>query len=76
MNNSIMKKVDEIYLDKMVNKGTITNLFGLNKNIDKRDELGDIPLRDQDVQTHFEYIKEVHTQTDMTVINEKFMGKK
>jgi hypothetical protein len=33
-----MKKVDEIYIEKMSHKSTITHLFGVNKNFDSRDE--------------------------------------
>jgi len=33
-----MKKVDEIYTEKVSHKATITNLFGINKNIEKRND--------------------------------------
>ena len=38
LNVNIMKKVDEIYIEKMSHKSTITQLFGVNKNFDSRDE--------------------------------------
>ena len=38
LNINIMKKVDEIYIEKMCQKSTITYLFGVNKNFDSRDE--------------------------------------
>jgi len=31
LNHNIMKKVDEIFVEKIAHKGTLTNLFGLNK---------------------------------------------
>lgn len=37
LNHTIMKKVDEIFVEKVAHKGTLTNLFGLNKQIEKRD---------------------------------------
>lgn len=30
-----MKKVDEIFIDKASHKGTLTELFGIDKTIDK-----------------------------------------
>ena len=38
LNINIMKKVDEIYIEKMCQKSTMTQLFGVNKNFDSRDE--------------------------------------
>jgi hypothetical protein len=38
LNANIMKKVDEIYVDKMCHKSTITQLFGVNKNFENKDE--------------------------------------
>jgi hypothetical protein len=39
LNANIMKKVDEIYVDKMCHKSTITQLFGVNKNFENKDEI-------------------------------------
>lgn len=33
-----MKKVDSIFTEKVTHKATLTNLFGLNKNIDRKDD--------------------------------------
>lgn len=38
LNHNIMKKVDEIYIERVAHKGTLTNLFGLNKTIEKKEE--------------------------------------
>jgi hypothetical protein len=45
-----MKKVDEIYVDKTYHKSTITQLFGINKNFDSRDEEM-APKQDNECQT-------------------------
>jgi hypothetical protein len=45
-----MKKVDEIYLENHAHKSTITNLFGVNKNIEKVEEEAP-PLKDAEAQT-------------------------
>ena len=50
MNHNYMKKVDELYLEKMKHKGTITTLNGINKNIDKTDT-DIVPTKDSSVQT-------------------------
>jgi hypothetical protein len=47
-----MKKVDEIYIDKSCHKSTITNLFGINKNIEKVEDEAP-PMKDADAQTAF-----------------------
>jgi len=47
-----MKKVDEIYADNFCHKSTITNLFGVNKNIEKVEDEAP-PLKDTETQTVF-----------------------
>jgi hypothetical protein len=57
-----MKRTDEIYNDKNCHKSTITNLFGINKSIEKREE-EEAPTQDNECQTHIS--KGIaHTQTD------------
>jgi len=34
----VVQKIDEMYHEKMKDKATLTNLFGLNKTIDKKDD--------------------------------------
>jgi hypothetical protein len=62
LNINIMKKVDEIYVDKTCQKSTITNLYGINKNFDSID--GErAPTQDNESQTII--LKVIaHTQTD------------
>ena len=48
----MMKKVDEIYADKYCHKSTITNLFGVNKNIEKVEDEAP-PLKEANTQTVF-----------------------
>lgn len=48
LNHSIMKKVDEIFIEKISHKSTLTNLFGLNKVIDKKDD-SEVPKKDNEV---------------------------
>jgi hypothetical protein len=44
-----MKKIDGIYNSKMKDKGTITALFGLNKIIDKIEEVDKPPKLHKEV---------------------------
>ena len=62
LNHNIMKKVDEIFIEKISHKGTLTNLFGLNKVIDKKDN-GNVPTRETEVQTSYNK-SNAHAQTD------------
>lgn len=57
-----MKKVDQIFIEKFSNKGTLTNLFGLNKNIDKKDSVM-APTKEISVQAT-EQRCHAHAQTD------------
>ena len=57
-----MKKVDEIFIEKISHKSTLTNLFGLNKVIDKKDDVA-VPLKDQEVQ-YVDQKVNAHCQTD------------
>jgi hypothetical protein len=50
LNHNIMKKTDEIYTDKNCHKSTITNLFGVNKSIENREEER-APTQDNECQT-------------------------
>ncbi|TNV85928.1 hypothetical protein FGO68_gene4281 [Halteria grandinella] len=62
LNHNIMKKVDEIFVEKIAHKGTLTNLFGLNKQIEKKDE-GKAPAKDCEVQVIWAK-NNAHSQTD------------
>jgi len=50
LNHNIIKKVDDIFEERISHKGTLTNLFGLNKTIEKREQNA-APTRDNQVQT-------------------------
>ena len=52
LNQNMMKKVDEIYADKYCHKSTITNLFGVNKNIEKVEDEAP-PMKEAITQTVF-----------------------
>ncbi len=62
LNANIMKKVDEIYVDKMCHKSTITQLFGVNKNFENKDEEM-APTKDNECQTVI-FKNFANTQTD------------
>jgi hypothetical protein len=57
-----MRKVDEIFVEKIAHKGTLTNLFGLSKTIEKKEEML-LPKMDNEVQTTMMVVN-VHSQTD------------
>jgi hypothetical protein len=45
----VVKKIDEMYHEKMKDKSTLTNLFGLNKTIEKREDNEKLPTYSKEV---------------------------
>jgi hypothetical protein len=43
-----MKRVDDIFIEKIAHKGTLTALYGINKTIEKRESLP-LPTREAEV---------------------------